>query len=363
MTNHLSSRSTHGPLRSAAVLGMALSAALCGGQAAAQAQFLAYSAACQSNCIYGPTVFWTPPNGAPASSALVEQGWSNIAPPGSDPSYNFSVSAGAQASISGVDKWSARTSAGGYFNSGGGGYSNGVTGQGILVVRDEFTMPSTPTWNGPGWFRLTYRITGGVSVNYSETSSVTGLILGYAQSSVTFECGSARVGGSGSSRCESPDFPPPQPGSQNLIGRLNFDTTQSVDRIVTFNMPVFSNALYAYRLQTTVDSRLVVNAVPRTGQIVGRSVADFSNTFTLVNAQLFDAGFNAVPQWSVQSASGFNYAAITAVPEPGTWALWAAGLASLGFVVRQRRARPATFGSSVNEPLPHILSHAQEATP
>ena len=335
MTNHLSSRSTNGPLRSAAVLGMALSAALCGGQAAAQAQFLAYSAACQSNCIYGPTVFWTPPNGAPASSALVEQGWSNIAPPGSDPSYNFSVSAGAQASISGVDKWSARTSAGGYFNSGGGGYSNGVTGQGILVVRDEFTMPSTPTWNGPGWFRLTYRITGGVSVNYSETSSVTGLILGYAQSSVTFECGSARVGGSGSSRCESPDFPPPQPGSQNLIGRLNFDTTQSVDRIVTFNMPVFSNALYGYRLQTTVDSRLVVNSVGRSGQIVGRSVADFSNTFSLVNAQLFDAGFNAVPDWSVQSASGFNYAAITAVPEPGTWVLMATGLAAL--LLRHRR--------------------------
>lgn len=362
MTNHFSSRPTHGLLRSAAVLGVTLSAALCGGQAAAQAQFLAYSAACQSNCIYGPTVFWTPPNGAPASSALVEQGWSYVAPPGSDPSYNYSVSAGAQASIRGVDKWSASASAGGYFNSGG-SYSNGVIGQGLVSVRDEFTMPSTSTWNGPGWFRLTYRITGDVSVRYSETSSVTGLTLGYTQSSITFECGSARVGGSGSSRCESPDFPPPQPGSQNLIGRLNFDTSQSVDRIVSFNIPVFSNAPYAYRLQTTVESRLVINSVPRSGQIVGRSVADFSNTFNLVDAQLFDAGFNAVPQWSVQSASGFNYAAITAVPEPGTWTLWSAGLAALGFVVRRRRARPATFGSSVDEPLPHVLSHAQEATP
>lgn len=335
MTNPSTSKLTHGPLRSVAVLGVALGAALCGGPAAAQAQFLAYSAACQSNCVYGPTVFWTPPNAAPASSAVLERSWSNIAPPGSDPSYNYSVSAGAQASISGVDKWSASTSAGGYFNSGGGGYSNGVAGQGVILVRDEFTIPSTATWNGPGWFRLTYRITGDVSVQYSETSSNTGLTLGYAQSSITFECGSARVGGSGSSRCESPDFPPPQPGSQNLIGRVNFDTTQSVDRTVTFNMPVFSNSLYAYRLQTTVDSRLVLNAAPRSGQIVGRSVADFSHTFNLVNAQLFDAGFNAVPEWSVQSASGFNYAAITAVPEPGTWVLMATGLAML--VLRDRR--------------------------
>lgn len=336
MPQHFFAKLTHAAPRRAAVLGLALGAALCGGPAAAQAQFYAYSSACQgANCVYGPTVFWTPPNGAAVSSAVAERGWSNIAPPGSDPSDNYSASAGAQASISGVDKWSASTSAGGYFNSGGGGYSNGVAGQGIILVRDEFTMPATSTWNGPGWFRLTYRITGDVSVNYSETSSTTGLTLGDARSSITFECGSARVGGSGSSRCESPDFPPPQPGSQNLIGRLNFDTTRSVDRIVTFDIPVFSNSLYAYRLQTTVDSRLVLNAVPRTGQIVGRSVADFSNTFNLVDAQLFDGGFNAVPQWSVRSASGFNYAAITAVPEPGTWVLMATGLAML--LLRQRR--------------------------
>ena len=46
MTNYLSSRPTHGPLRSAAVLGVALSGAICSGQTAAQSQFLAYAAAC-----------------------------------------------------------------------------------------------------------------------------------------------------------------------------------------------------------------------------------------------------------------------------------------------------------------------------
>jgi hypothetical protein len=341
MTNESISTLCPGPLRNAVALGVALGAALCSGQTAAQSQFLAYSAACQSDCAFGPTVFWTPPSGATASSSAA-RGWSNIAPPGSDPSYNFSVSAAAQASISGVDKWSAHTSASGYFNKAAGSYSNGVAGQGIISVRDEFVLPSTAGWNGPGWFRLSYRITGEVAVNYAETSSVTGLTLGSAQSSITFECGSARVGGLGSSRCESPDFPPPQPGSQNLIGRLNFDTSQSVDRIVTFNLPVFSNQLYAYGLQTTVDSRLVINSVNRSGRVEGGSAADFSHTFNLVNAQLFDAGFNAVPQWSVRSASGFNYAAITAVPEPGTWALLWVGLGAIALRARrQGREQPA----------------------
>ena len=339
MTNDSISKLCPGPLRSAAALGVALSAALCSGQAAAQSQFFAYAAACQSDCAYGPTVFWTPPTGAAASSS-VARGWSSIAPPGSDPSYNYSVSAAAQASISGVDKWSANTSASGYFNKAAGSYSNGVTGQGIISVRDEITLPSTAGWNGPGWFRLSYRITGDVAVNYAETSSVTGLTLGSAQSTISFECGSARVGGTGSSRCESPDFPPPQPGSQNLIGRLNFDVSQSVGRIVTFNIPVFSNSLYVYGLTTNVDSRLVINSVNRSGRVEGGSAADFSHTFNLVNAQLFDAGFNAVPQWSVRSASGFNYAAITAVPEPGTWALLLCGLG----VVALRLRRPHQAG-------------------
>lgn len=325
--------------RSFAALVVACGLAYPGDEAVAQASFLTYSATCQIDCYYGTTAFWTPPSGGVASSS-VSHGWSYVAPGGSNPSSNYSVSAAAQASISGVNQWSASTSAGGYFNSSGSFGGNGVQGVGIILVREEFTIPSTPTWNGPGWFRLSYRITGDVAVNYAETSDVSGQTLGSAQSSITFECGSIRIGAAGSSRCESPDFAPPQPGSLNLIGHLDFDTSQSVDRIVSFSMPVYSDLLHAYRLQTSVSSLLRLNATNRTGQVNGSTAADFSHTFSLVDAQLFDAGFNEVPQWSVRSASGFDYADITTVPaipvpEPSSALLLAAGIGLIGWKFRR----------------------------
>lgn len=299
--------------------------------ASAQTLVYAYSASCQgflsNDCFYGSTASWSPPNGAAASSS-VSHGWSYVGT-GDDTSYNFGASAAAQASVGGVDKWSASSSASGYFNSPGTYTGNGVRSAGVIHVRDEFTLASTPSWNGPGWFRLSYRITGSASVNYAETSHVSGQTLGSAQSSISFECGSARVGGAGSSPCQSADFSPSPPGSINLIGHMNFAFSQSVDRIVSFDMPVYSDQLYAYRLQTTVGSSLAMNALNRTGRIQGGSSADFSHTFSLVDAQLFDAGFNEVSQWSVTSASGFDYGHIASVPEPGTTALVALGAVAL----------------------------------
>ena len=307
--------------------------------ASAQPLVYAYSSTCQgfsNNCFYGPTAFWSPPNGAKANS-LVSHGWSYVGT-GNDTSYNFGASAAAQASVGGVDRWSASSSASGYFNSPGTYYGNGVGSAGITLVGDEFTVASTPGWNGPGWFRLSYRITGSVAVNYTETSHVSGQTLGSAQSAVTFECGSARVGAAGGSPCQSADFSPASPGSTNLIGHLDFASSQSVDRIVSFDMPVHSDLLYVYRLQTTVGSQVTMKALNRTGLIQGASSADFSHTFSLVDAQLFDSGFTEVSQWAVTSASGFDYGHITSVPEPSISALVALGA---GFVIwRSRRSVP-----------------------
>jgi hypothetical protein len=333
--SHLRGRATLAP----AALMVALVGACPFDGAMAQSSFLAYAAACQSDCVYGPTVFWTPPAGTAVSSS-VSHGWSYVAT-GTDTSYNYGASAAAQATISGVNQWSASSSAGGYFNSPGSFVSNGVAGTAVILVRDEFRLPSSPNWSGPGWLRLSYRITGDVALNYAETSNVSGQALGSAQSSITFECGSARVGGAGSSLCESPDFPPPSPGSTNLIGHLDYNASQTVDKIVNFSMPVYSDLFYVYRLQTSVNSRLTMNPTNRTGLINGITSADFSHTFALVDAQLFDAGMNPVPQWSVQAGSGFDYAHIAAVPEPTTGALLVAGAGLIGWRLRRRPTRPA----------------------
>ncbi|RZI92362.1 MAG: PEP-CTERM sorting domain-containing protein, partial [Rubrivivax sp.] len=280
---------------------------------------------------------WTPPAGA-AGNSSVSHGWSYISP-GPETSANYAATGAAQAAISGVNSWSASSSASGYFNSTGSYNGNGISAGGIIIVREEFTPQSTPTWNGPGWLRLTYRITGDVALSYAETSHVSGQTLGSAQSSITFECGSARLGGSGSSVCESPDFPAASPGSTNLVGHLDFNASQSVDKTISFSMPVYANQLHAYRLQTTVSSRLTMNATNRTGLIQGNTSADFSHTFSLVDAQLYDAGFNAVADWSMQSGSGFDYTNIAAIPEPGTVTLLALGLGLVGWRLRRPTRR------------------------
>lgn len=316
---------------------LALMAVFPARQAIAQSSFLAYSAVCFSGegCSYGDTVIWAPPDGSAVGSAA-SHGWSYVSKD-DNTSSNYAVSAGAQATISGVNRWSASTSAGGYFNSPGTYGGKNVEATGFIVVRDEFTLPGTPSWAGPGWLQLSYRITGGVALSYAETSSVTGQTLGSALSSISFECGSARVGGQGSSLCESPDFPAPAPGSVNLTGHIDFDTSQGgVDKTISFSMPVYSDQLYAYRLQTAVTSSLTMYATNRTGLINGLTSADFGHTISLVDAQLFDAGMNAVPDWSVQAGSGFDYAHIAAVPEPTSAALLAAGVGMVWWIRRRQ---------------------------
>lgn len=333
MTRNPDSKQVASAMRRVAALMVMLGAAYPGGEATAQSSFLLSSAACNGgNCFFGSPAFGVPPVGTPASS-FIQHGFFSTDP--DHPTTNFNTVVAAQASFGGVDKWSASSRAGGNFSSPGPQASGGVSGAADISVRDEFTLPSSPSWNGPGWLRLSYRITGAVAINYFASSQVSGHPMGFARSSITFQCGSARVGGGGSSRCGSPDFDPPLPGSINLFGRLNFDSSQTVDRVVRFDVAVHSDLLHAYGLKTSVNSQLTMSGVGAGGGVVGSAAADFSNTFSLVDAQLFDTGFNEVAQWSITSASGFDYANITAVPEPGTAALWMLGIGLMGWNSRR----------------------------
>jgi hypothetical protein len=59
--------------------------------------------------------------------------------------------------------------------------------------------------------------------------------------------------------------------------------------------------------------------------------ADFANTFTMVGLQAFDENGQ-----DITSSAVLGFHSLLAVPEPGTWALWLAGLG--GVVVRRSRA-------------------------
>lgn len=70
---------------------------------------------------------------------------------------------------------------------------------------------------------------------------------------------------------------------------------------------------------------------------------DFGNTFQVSNLKLYDGEGDVTAQSRVVYAGSyeeaFNLAYLpAAVPEPGTWALWLAGLAGLGRVMRLRLA-------------------------
>ena len=111
-----------------------------------------------------------------------------------------------------------------------------------------------------------------------------------------------------------------------------FDRTVIVDLAFTFGEPFYLKGVFG------VDASFFLNA-PSGGFLGGTSIADFAHTVTFGPARVLDASGNVVAGATI--ASDIDYLAgtrVAAVPEPQTFALFAAGL-GCGLGVLRRRSR------------------------
>jgi hypothetical protein len=109
--------------------------------------------------------------------------------------------------------------------------------------------------------------------------------------------------------------------------------------IVNFDIP-FSVA-FRYGTNNSLSVFGQVEAVVGSfGATAGREVdAVFTNGITWGGGRILDTQGQVVADASVLSASGFNYAAVSSVPEPGEFQMLFAGLAVLLSGLHRRRLR------------------------
>lgn len=122
-------------------------------------------------------------------------------------------------------------------------------------------------------------------------------------------------------------------------GQIGFPYNETVDTIVTFNIP--------FTFGTEFELGIFANAIARTASQAGvdfinTATVDFSNTITWNGISAVTLNGQAV-DYDLTSASGVDWrtARVTPIPEPETYAMLLAGLGLLGFVARRRRRNAA----------------------
>lgn len=128
--------------------------------------------------------------------------------------------------------------------------------------------------------------------------------------------------------------------SANLRAYGDRAATGNMPAVLTFTLPVQFNTpnftLLFVQLQTAVNTS-ALNQYGATWAAAANAKFFNSAEWGGIDA-VYDAQGHALTDWSVSSASGFDYTrsyAAQVVPEPGTWLMLLTGLAALGFTRRR----------------------------
>ena len=140
---------------------------------------------------------------------------------------------------------------------------------------------------------------------------------------------------------------------QTVIGQVeevtgNFGGTADISSppmptSIPLTFTVQSGVPFDFTLFLTLSSQVSVGSETTDGGDVAGSAsssADYSHTLDWGGiSSVVDANGDPITDWTVTSASGFDYALPYAVPEPSTWGIMIGGLALLAFFrFRTRRA-------------------------
>ena len=139
---------------------------------------------------------------------------------------------------------------------------------------------------------------------------------------------------------------------QTVIGQVeevtgNFGGTADISSppmptSIPLTFTVQSGVPFDFTLFLTLSSQVSVGSETTDGGDVAGSAsssADYSHTLDWGGiSSVVDANGNPVTNYSVTSASGFNYANAYPTPEPSTWVMVLGGLTLLGFCIRRKLA-------------------------
>jgi hypothetical protein len=180
---------------------------------------------------------------------------------------------------------------------------------------DRITIPGAV--GATGTMSLLWHITGGVSASFQN---------GFAGAFLGISCNAVNGG----------------PGEDCADSTFNFNAGDTAfDQIVTIVVPIAFGV--TTELQITVNLTASAGADGVIGVNSAASSADFSHTGVLTAVVVRDADGNVIPDPTIISESGFDYASVgstdpgSSISEPMSLSLLGFGFAGLAFMRRKRR--------------------------